>query len=87
MSSPFLRYAGANAVRMIYCALSPTTRDQDQKDALARDLEGNAVAASVRAGCLSGLVAAAITLFVIAAFALPFNLTRLRESFGGVEHE
>jgi len=35
---------------------------------------------------VSGLLAAAITLFVIAAFALAFNLSRLRESFGWVEH-
>jgi CHASE3 domain sensor protein len=35
---------------------------------------------------VSALVATAIALFVVAAVALAFNLTRLRESFGWVEH-
>ena len=81
MPWPFFRYAGASAVT--YDLLRRPVPPPEIKINKMRWLATFKVMPSRQ---VSALVAAAIALFVIAAFALAFNLTRLRESFGWVEH-
>ena len=85
MPPPFCRYAAAQNrdsletwLRVVYSAQPTSARDHEMRSLTIRKPTASRQ--------VSALVAAAIILAVIAAFALAFNLSRLRESFGWVEH-